>query len=225
MDSFDVVCREREFKRLRVTHAHTMHDVYLLNRRLHGLRSGQFRGHIDRPKLSTNTTRAQPGNIRVHGWLEFGSVMRQIERGEVIAALAILPRHIVVAVNERDLAQDAAGFFELAIRFVRSGRCGEVHGNKCDDCGSDGFDAHAGNCVSEVDLLHAQTLILQRTLAISRQNWQKSRNTSTTGLNCDRAHSLVRQQNTWKHKSYQYRHTGFGAAKKSCTDLTNSPRW
>ena len=79
--------------------------------------------------------------------------MLEIKRGKIIGgSFAILPRHIVVAVNERNLPQDATGFDEMAIRFIRGGRCGAVHGNKSDGCGSDVFDAHAGTVSARIIL-------------------------------------------------------------------------
>ena len=116
MDTLDIIRRERELKRLGITRAHAMDAVNLLNRCLHRFRAGNFCRHIDRPKLSAHTAGTQPRNVRVHGWGESRRIVSQVERGEIIAVLAILPRHIVMTVNQRNLPQDTPHFVKIAIR-------------------------------------------------------------------------------------------------------------
>jgi hypothetical protein len=89
---------------------HLMDHVDLLQYRLHGGRTGWDGRNIDRPELSADAPEPQARDVRDHQRRKFAGVVRQVDGAEIIAALAILLRQVVVAVDERNFAQELANF-------------------------------------------------------------------------------------------------------------------
>ena len=105
MDALDVGGGQGQLEGLGITRHHLVDDVNLLEHRLHRGRAGGHRGHIHRPELGADAAGAQARDVRDQRRAELAGVARQINRAEVVAVLAVLPGQVVVAVNERRLAQ------------------------------------------------------------------------------------------------------------------------
>jgi hypothetical protein len=55
--------------------------------------------------LGADAAGAQAGNVRDYRRVELAVVAREVNRAQIIAALAVLPGQVVMAVNERDFTQ------------------------------------------------------------------------------------------------------------------------
>ena len=86
-----------------------VHHVDLLEHRLDRRRSGEVRGHVDRPELPADAAAPQPWDVSVERRQQAAGVAPQIQLVELIVEpLPQLPGQVVVPINQRHLAQQAA---------------------------------------------------------------------------------------------------------------------
>jgi hypothetical protein len=90
-----------------------VNDINLLYHHLDGFRPGEFGRHVNRPKLSTDSTRAQARNVGGPRWLQLSRIRPEIHFAHVRVILVVLPRDIVVAVNQRRLLENLPDFSDL----------------------------------------------------------------------------------------------------------------
>ena len=79
---------------------------------------------VDGPELRAHPALAKPRQIRLHGGIERREVTRELHQVEVErGSLAVLPRRVVVAVDERHLPEQLlCPLRERGIRIIRLGR-------------------------------------------------------------------------------------------------------
>ena len=126
VDAHDVVGGERELERVGIRGVEAMHDVDLLERGLHRVRALQRRRDVDGPELRADAARREARDVGVQRLLELRLVLAEVDLRElVLHPLAVLPGQVVVAVDERDVAEDAVdarvlGAGVMARRSVRA---------------------------------------------------------------------------------------------------------
>src|SRR5437870_1697670 len=106
MNSFDIIGSEREFEGFRITSHHLMDDIDLLKNGADRDGTGQCGWDINRPELPPYSTGLKTWNISHHGRFELAGVGPEVDTVHAIGQLAILPWHIIVTINKRDLAQN-----------------------------------------------------------------------------------------------------------------------
>jgi hypothetical protein len=96
--------------------------------------------------LSADAAGAQAGDVRNYRRAKLAGVVRQVNRAQIVGALAVLPGQIVVAVNEGDFAEQLANFRQGGgVRFRHGSRVGGDSGgcdHREDDCSDSGAVAH-----------------------------------------------------------------------------------
>ncbi len=117
VDPHDVVGRRSHLERLGIARRHPLHEVDLLERRLHRLGARQLRRDVHRPELAAHAASLQARDVGVHGRDERRGVGREVDLVEVVLhALRVLLGHVVVPVDERRFAQDPADALGLGAR-------------------------------------------------------------------------------------------------------------
>jgi hypothetical protein len=120
--ALDVGGRQRELQPVRVLRDHAVHDVDLLEHRRDGrsrIGAGRRRRHVHGPELAADTAGGQPREVGHDRRLRFAHV----ERVQIHSPLLPhLPRVIVVAVDDGDLAQQASRAVEHRIGLRRQRR-------------------------------------------------------------------------------------------------------
>jgi hypothetical protein len=115
MDPLDVGGGESEFKGIRVFLHHVMHDINLLEDSLDRFGTVQSGWDVHGPELAAEATFAKARDIGDHRVLQLARVLAKIDGGEVVAAFAILPGDVVVAVYEWDFFEDLADVGEVFV--------------------------------------------------------------------------------------------------------------
>src|ERR1035441_4065828 len=164
MDALDVGGCQREFEGVGILSHHLVDDIDLLQHRLDGGRPGGDGRDINRPELGAHTAGAQAGNVRYHHRAELAGIASQVDRAEVVGAFAILPRQVVVAVDERNFAQQLADFGQGGGVWFR-GQClvgGEgASGNHSDNDGSKlGTTAHSSTWVNRASTPRSSRVVV-----------------------------------------------------------------
>jgi hypothetical protein len=116
-----------------------MHDVDLLERGLHRVRPLQLHRHIDRPELPADVSRPQPADVGVQRLLQLRLVLPDVDlRQLVLHPLAVLPRQVVMPIDQRHVGEDS-----VHTRVLRVQRESEEE-RECER------DAHDGDCMLSV---------------------------------------------------------------------------
>src|SRR5438034_10991840 len=120
MNPLDVGGGKRQLERLRVMGDELVDVINLLQNGLDRGGAAESGRDVHRPELAAEPASAQPR--QVGNQVQFACVRMKIDGAEVIAALSVLPGQIVVAVNDRNLAEDLADLAEPRSVRERLGR-------------------------------------------------------------------------------------------------------
>ena len=109
VDAHHVVRRERQLEGVGIALGQPVDVVDLLHHRLDGVRPLDLDRDVDRPELAAEPPLTQARDVGVHGRIELRGPRPQVDLVQVVLEpLAVLPREVVVAVDERHLAQQLA---------------------------------------------------------------------------------------------------------------------
>ena len=121
VDALDVGGGIGHLEVARVAADHAVDEVDLLERVRQPARGGPLGFDVHRPELRPDAALPQARQVGVERGLEVAQVAGQVEALEREPALAVLPRQVVVAVDERHPAQDLPGAGEVGIVAVHVG--------------------------------------------------------------------------------------------------------
>ena len=110
---FHLVGGEREPERAGVGADEVVDDVYLLHGDADRFLRAERGRDVDGPELAADSALPQPGDVGV----KIGLVLLDVDFGYgAVHQLAVAPRQVVVAVDERDPAVEGACAFEHLVR-------------------------------------------------------------------------------------------------------------
>ena len=129
VDAGDVVGRVGHLEALWVASGQAVHVVDLFEHQARSAGSRRACRDVHRPELATDAALTQTSEIGVHGWVEIRGVAK-VDRVEMILDPgSVLPRYIVVAVDQRYGGQhspdDVLGCFVACLQLPGDGTGGD----------------------------------------------------------------------------------------------------
>src|SRR5581483_2962148 len=108
MNAHHVVRGARQLERIGVTLVETIDDIDLFEHGLHRVSALQSGRNIDGPELRAGHSFAKPRDVSVQRRSEAALILADVDlRKMILRTLVVLPRKIVVAVDQRYVMQDA----------------------------------------------------------------------------------------------------------------------